>query len=167
MERVILSSLLALACLRCDAQTENKVTQEKVEQTSKRRVTLAIPGRPPNQKASLRVECLHTEETVQFVVEETDQFTVVLDAGPAEVHSIGIVSGAGASMIDEAVPLGLDALLTGEPAEHTMADAREGGIHFIAAGHYATETFGIRRLGELVADRFAIDHEFIEVPNPI
>ena len=57
--------------------------------------------------------------------------------------------------------------LTGEPAEHAMADAREGGVHFIAAGHYATETLGIRRLGELVAERFEVEHEFIDVPNPV
>ena len=93
MSKVVAAGILvALACLRCDAQTENKVTQEKVEQTSKRRVALAIPGRPPNQKASLRVECLHTEETVQFVVEETDQFTVVLDEGPADASASGMVS---------------------------------------------------------------------------
>jgi putative NIF3 family GTP cyclohydrolase 1 type 2 len=61
----------------------------------------------------------------------------------------------------------LDAFLTGEPAEHAMADAREGGLHFIAAGHYATETLGIRRLGELVAARFDLEHEFIDVPNPV
>ena len=48
-----------------------------------------------------------------------------------------------------------------------MADAREGGIHFAAAGHYATETFGIRRLGELVAERFGVEQQFIDVPNPI
>ena len=48
-----------------------------------------------------------------------------------------------------------------------MADAAEGGIHFIAAGHYATETLGIRRLGELVAERFGIEHSFIDVPNPV
>jgi putative NIF3 family GTP cyclohydrolase 1 type 2 len=83
------------------------------------------------------------------------------------VHSIGIASGAGASMVHEAVSLGLDVLLTGEPAEHVMADAREGGLHFIAAGHYATETFGVRRLGELVAERFDVAHEFIAVPNPV
>jgi putative NIF3 family GTP cyclohydrolase 1 type 2 len=65
------------------------------------------------------------------------------------------------------VALGLDAVLTGEPAEHAMADAREGSLHFIAAGHYATETFGIRRLGELIAERFGVEHEFIDVPNPI
>ncbi len=92
---------------------------------------------------------------------------LVFDAGPDLVRSIGIVSGAGSGMIPEAVAMGLDALLTGEPAEHAMADAREAGLHFIAAGHYATETFGVRRLGDLVAERFGVAHEFIDVPNPV
>lgn len=92
---------------------------------------------------------------------------LVFDAGPDVVRSIGIVSGAGSGMIPEAVAMGLDALLTGEPAEHAMADAREAGLHFIAAGHYATETFGVRRLGDLVAERFGVSHEFIDVPNPV
>ena len=96
-----------------------------------------------------------------------DREPLVFETGPAQVRSIGIVTGAAASALGEAVALGLDAFLTGEPAEHAMADAREGGLHFIAAGHYATETLGIRRLGELVGERFGIDHEFIEVPNPI
>lgn len=92
---------------------------------------------------------------------------LIFDAGPDPVRSIGIVSGAGASEIHSAVELGLDAFLTGEPAEHAMADAREGGLHFVAAGHYATETLGIRRLGELVAERYDLEHEFIDVPNPV
>ena len=48
-----------------------------------------------------------------------------------------------------------------------MGEAREYGVHFLAGGHYATETFGIRRLGELVSERFSIGHEFVDVPNPI
>jgi putative NIF3 family GTP cyclohydrolase 1 type 2 len=48
-----------------------------------------------------------------------------------------------------------------------MADARESGTHFIAGGHYATETFGVRRLGELLAAEFGVRHAFVEVPNPI
>lgn len=92
---------------------------------------------------------------------------LVFDAGPESVRSIGIVSGAGASYLGEAVAMGLDAFLTGEPAEPAMADAREGGIHFIAAGHYATETLGIRRLGELIAERFAVSHRFVAIPNPV
>lgn len=89
------------------------------------------------------------------------------DAGPELVHSVGIVSGAAASSFGEAIAHGLDAFLTGEPAEHVMADARESGTHFIAAGHYATETFGVRRLGELVTERFGVEHRFVDVPNPI
>lgn len=92
---------------------------------------------------------------------------LVFDAGPERIGSIGIVSGAASSYIREAIGLGLDAFLTGEPTERVMADAREAGIHYIAAGHYATETLGIRRLGELVAERFGVEHAFIDVPNPI
>jgi dinuclear metal center YbgI/SA1388 family protein len=92
---------------------------------------------------------------------------LVFDTGPDVVHSVGIISGGGSSSIDEAAALGLDAFLTGEPSEYVMADAREAGMHFIAGGHYATETFGVRRLGELLEERFGVDHRFIEVPNPI
>jgi dinuclear metal center YbgI/SA1388 family protein len=92
---------------------------------------------------------------------------LVVGRGPEVVRSVGIVTGGGASMLDEAVALGLDAFVTGEPAERAMADAREAAMHFIAAGHYATETFGVRRIGELVAQRFGVEHRFIEVPNPI
>ena len=91
----------------------------------------------------------------------------VWEYGPEVVHSVGVISGAAASSLGEAAAAGLDAFLTGEPAEHTMLEAREAGIHFIAGSHYGTETFGVRRLGELLADRFGVDHEFIDVPNPI
>lgn len=92
---------------------------------------------------------------------------LVFDSGPEVVHSVGIISGGGSSSIGEAAALGLDAFLTGEPSEFVMADAREAEMHFIAGGHYATETFGVRRLGELLEERFGVEHRFIEVPNPI
>ena len=77
------------------------------------------------------------------------------------------MSGGAASRLDTAVAEGYDAFLTGEPKENVMADAREGGIHFIAAGHYATETFGVRRLGDLLAGEFGIDHVWVDIPNPV
>ena len=92
---------------------------------------------------------------------------LVFDAGPASIERVGIVTGGGGSTLAEAVELGLDALITGELSEPAPAEAREGGIHLIGAGHHATETFGIRRLGELVGERFDLAHDFIEVPNPI
>ena len=112
-------------------------------------------------------EGVAASELVAAVAALTDREPLVLGSGPATVRSVGIVSGAGASFVHEAVGLGLDALITGEPAEHVMADARENRLHFVAAGHYATETFGVRRLGETVAERFGIPHEFIAVPNPV
>lgn len=87
--------------------------------------------------------------------------------GPPTVRSIGIVSGAGSEYLEEAIALGLDAFLTGEPIERAMNTAREAGIHYLAAGHYATETFGVRRLGELLEREFGVRHEFVDVPNPI
>jgi len=92
---------------------------------------------------------------------------LVFAAGPDTVRSVGVVSGGGAGSLGEAIGRGLDAFVTGEPAEPAMADAREGGIHFVAGGHYATETFGVRRVGELLAERFGIEHQFIEIPNPV
>ena len=92
---------------------------------------------------------------------------LVFDSGPAEIRRVGVVSGGGSSALAEAVALGLDAFLTGEPTEYVMADAREGGIHFLAGGHYASETFGVRRLGELLVERFGVGHTFVEIRNPI
>jgi dinuclear metal center YbgI/SA1388 family protein len=84
-----------------------------------------------------------------------------------ELRRVGVVSGGGGSSLGDAIGLGLDALLTGEPEEPAMADARESGVAFLACGHYATETFGVRRLGELLAERFGVDHTFVEIPNPV
>jgi dinuclear metal center YbgI/SA1388 family protein len=92
---------------------------------------------------------------------------LIQGAGPDVVHSLGVISGAAARYLEDAIALGLDGFLTGEPSEHSMADACENGIHFIAAGHYASETFGIRRVGEIVAERFGVEHRFIAVPNPV
>jgi dinuclear metal center YbgI/SA1388 family protein len=97
----------------------------------------------------------------------TGRAPLVFDAGPPEIRRIAIVSGGAASRLDQAIAEGYDAFLTGEPKENVMADAREAGIHFIAAGHYATETFGVRRLGELLAERFGIEHVWVDVPNPV
>ena len=106
-------------------------------------------------------------ELTARVTELVGREPLVFEDGPERIQSIGIVSGGGSKAISDAIDLGLDAYLTGEPSEPVMADAREGAIHFFAAGHYATETFGVRRLGELIAERFGVAHEFLDVPNPI
>ncbi len=99
--------------------------------------------------------------------EATGREPLLLGAGPERIRSIGIVSGSAADTLHEAAAEGLDAFLTGEPREHITAEAEELGVHFVAAGHYATETFGVRALGDLLAERFGIEHTFVDLPNPV
>jgi dinuclear metal center YbgI/SA1388 family protein len=112
-------------------------------------------------------EPIEVHELRRRLTEAVGQEPLVFDAGPERISSVGIVTGAGGFALHEAGPLGLDALVIGEPSEPVMGEAREYGIHLLAGGHYATETSGIRRLGELVAERFSVEHEFIDVPNPV
>jgi dinuclear metal center YbgI/SA1388 family protein len=107
------------------------------------------------------------DQLFERVAELTGREPQVVRGGPDRVRTIGVVSGGATKELAEAIDRGLDAYLTGEISEHVMADAIEGGIHYVSAGHWATETFGIRRLGELVAERFGVEHEFIAVPNPV
>ncbi len=106
-------------------------------------------------------------ELVARVRAATEREPLAFTDGPEAVRTIGISSGASADYLDDAIAEGLDAFLTGEPTERSMARAREAGVHFLAAGHYATETFGVRALGERLAERFGVRHVFVDVPNPI
>jgi dinuclear metal center YbgI/SA1388 family protein len=92
---------------------------------------------------------------------------LAFEHGPDPVRTVAIVSGGAASSLQEAADLGADAFITGEPSEPAMADSRERGITFVAGGHYATETFGVRALGDLLAREFNLEHRYVDVPNPI
>jgi dinuclear metal center YbgI/SA1388 family protein len=110
---------------------------------------------------------LPVQELFERVREATSREPLVFDRGPELVGRVAIVSGAGADYLANAAAAGAEAFITGEPAERSMAQAHESGLHFIAAGHYATETFGVRALGERLAQRFDLRHVFLDVPNPV
>jgi dinuclear metal center YbgI/SA1388 family protein len=124
-------------------------------------------GEPIGVLAELAAEGVAAGELFERTRELTSREPLVFDAGPAKVRRVAVVSGAGADYLGEAASAGAEAFITGEPAERSMAQARELGLHFIAAGHYATETFGVRRLGEHLAERFELRHLFLDVPNPV
>ncbi len=107
------------------------------------------------------------EDLVQRVGRATGRQPLWLEGGPERVRRAGVVSGAAPDDAVHAAGLGLDAFVTGEPRERTQAEAREAGITVLAAGHHATETFGVRRLGELLEARFGLEHRFVDVPNPV
>ncbi|MCL7751736.1 Nif3-like dinuclear metal center hexameric protein [Guyparkeria hydrothermalis] len=92
-----------------------------------------------------------------------------LVVGPTDrpIHRIGLCTGGAQDMLGEAIDLGLDAFISGEISERTTHLAREAGVTYFAAGHHATETGGVRLLGERIADEFDIEHRFIDIPNPV
>jgi dinuclear metal center YbgI/SA1388 family protein len=92
---------------------------------------------------------------------------LVFAEGSREIRRVAIVTGAGGHDLTHAARQGFDVLVTGEPEEPSLATARELGVHLIAAGHYATERFGVQALAERLADRFGLAWEFIEVDNPV
>lgn len=96
-----------------------------------------------------------------------DQEPLAFLGGSDPVRSLGIISGGAQRELYQAIDDGLDAYVTGEVSEWVMNVTREAGIHYLAAGHYATERLGIRALGEHLAERFGLEAEFIDVPNPV
>jgi dinuclear metal center YbgI/SA1388 family protein len=97
----------------------------------------------------------------------TGQRPQVFDGGPDRVRRVAVITGGAARLCPQVAALGYDAFVTGEPAEPTLHAARELGAHFLAGGHYATETFGIRALAEKLAEQFGIGWEFLDLPNPV
>ncbi len=92
---------------------------------------------------------------------------LVFAEGPADLARVAIVSGGGSRYLSDAAAEGYDLYLTGEPAEPSLHLARELGINFVAAGHYATERLGVQALTRKLADRFGLEWEFVELPNPV
>lgn len=89
----------------------------------------------------------------------------LIEGGPERIDRVGVVTGGGASFLEEAAGLGLDALVTGEGAHHSYFDAVEFGVHLLLGGHYATETFGVRALAAHIEERFGIPWDFVDQPT--
>lgn len=84
-----------------------------------------------------------------------------------EIYSLAWCTGAAQSYINYAIDAKVDAFLTGEVSENTVHTARENNIHFFAAGHHATERYGVKALGEHLAQEFGIKHIFVDIDNPV
>ncbi|MGK7312071.1 MAG: Nif3-like dinuclear metal center hexameric protein [Candidatus Longimicrobiales bacterium M2_2A_002] len=89
----------------------------------------------------------------------------LIPGGPERLERVGVLTGGGGSFVSAAVRAGLDALVTGEGSHHTYFDAEEGGLNLYYGGHYATETWGVRALGEHLAARFDVEWTFLDFPT--
>jgi dinuclear metal center YbgI/SA1388 family protein len=91
----------------------------------------------------------------------------VIPGGPERSERLAVVTGAGADFLREAATTGIDTLVTGEAPHHAVADAMELGVNLILAGHYQTETFGVRAVAERLEERFGLPWTFLDEPSGI
>ena len=113
------------------------------------------------------VDGISIEELTTRVGDAVGREPLVLPHGPERIERVAVSTGAAGYDLIRAAHEGFDALLTGEPEEPNVAAARELGIHLIAAGHHATERFGVQALAAHLAETFGIEWSYFEVDNPV
>jgi len=91
----------------------------------------------------------------------------VISAGPKMVKRVGIISGAASSEFEEVKNMGVDTYITGDIRENVVRSIEELGMNFINAGHYNTEIFGVKNLGELLEKKFGVSVRFVDIPCDI
>jgi dinuclear metal center YbgI/SA1388 family protein len=101
------------------------------------------------------------------VQEKLGRMPLVFSYGPETIERVAVLTGGAARYVDQAAAEGYDCYVTGEADEPTKHAAKEAGIHFVAGGHYATETLGVRALAGKLAEEFGLQWEFIDLPNPV
>ena len=110
---------------------------------------------------------LSGDEFSQHIGAALNREVMHIEGGPEQIVSVGWCTGAAQGYIEKAAALGLDAFISGEISEPTVHCAKELGIHYFAAGHHATERYGVQALGEHLAGKFNLEHEFIDINNPV
>ena len=83
------------------------------------------------------------------------------------IQKIALCTGAAQGYIEQAAAANVDVYISGEISEQTVHMARESGMSYISAGHHATERYGIQALGEHLAQKFGLQHQFIDIDNPV
>lgn len=113
------------------------------------------------------IDAVSVDDLAARVAGAVGREPLVLRGGDHDVRRLAVSTGAAGHDLVRAAHEGYDALLTGEPEEPSAATARELGIHLLAAGHHASERFGVQALAAHLAERFRLDWQFVEVENPV
>lgn len=103
----------------------------------------------------------------QTISEKLGRAPLVIGDAARPLRRIAWCTGGAQGMFEQAIALGVDAYISGEISEQTVHLARESGVAYIAAGHHATERYGVQALGAHLAQRFGLEHQFIEIENPV
>ena len=106
-------------------------------------------------------------ELARRIAERLERVPQIIGDEAQPVHRVAWCTGAAHNYLEDAVRIGADAYISGEISEQTVHLARESGVAYIAAGHHATERYGVQALGEHLAGHFGVTHHFIDIANPV
>lgn len=112
-------------------------------------------------------KAMSAEEFAQHVSQVLGRQVLHLAGNEEQIIKVAWCTGAAQSYIESTPQLEVQAFISGEVSEQTTHFVRESGIHYYAAGHHATERYGVYALGNLLAQKFGVAHEFIDIANPI
>ncbi len=107
------------------------------------------------------------EKFAELIQQKLHRKPLLHKSGDNLISTIAWCTGGGQHYIDAAAEQGIDCFLSGEASEQTIHVSREMDIHFVAAGHHATERYGAKALGEHLETKFDVVVEFIDIDNPI
>ncbi len=134
------------------------------------RLGLQVQGRFGEQDIAWHGELQQPQTLNQFashIASALQRHPLIIGEHQRTLRRIAWCSGGAQSYFEQAVALGVDAFLTGEISEQNVHIADETGVAFIAAGHHATERYGVQALGEHIAQQFKIEHRFFDMDNPV
>lgn len=106
-------------------------------------------------------------QVAQHIASQLGRAPLVIGDLTQSIKSLAWCTGGAQGYITDAIDLGVDLFISGEISEQTVHLARESGVAYIAAGHHATERYGVKALGEHLATEFALGHEFVDIDNPV
>lgn len=106
-------------------------------------------------------------DLVEVITQQLKRAPLVIGDMNQPLRQIGWCTGAAQSMLQDAINAGASVFISGEISEPTVHLAREMGVTYISAGHHATERYGVKALGDAVAKQFGIEHQFIDIDNPV
>jgi dinuclear metal center YbgI/SA1388 family protein len=131
---------------------------------------LNITGKTGEKEMLLLAELSapHTLQTFANLIEaKLNRKPQVIGDLNKPVKTVALCTGAAQSYIEQAVAANVDVYISGEISEQTVHVARESGMSYISAGHHATERYGVQALGEHLAQKFGLEHTFIDIDNPV
>jgi dinuclear metal center YbgI/SA1388 family protein len=106
-------------------------------------------------------------ELVEVVQRELGRQPQLIGDPDQAVGRVAWCTGAAQNSFEQAIEAGASVYLSGEISEQTVHLARESGVAYLACGHHATERFGVQALGGYLSSRFGVDHQFIDIANPV